>query len=168
MYIMSHKITIDTKQVLCYDESKEVFVMNNFIEKIKKIFAALLSVFAMLFSFGTENIAMDIQVSYEPEQTICVEWKNQTGAVIYSPRYSLEKQTAAGWEKVAFSEHFGFNEMATTHYPLQGGSFTIKSEEVFGKTLSAGTYRFNFEYGTADGEKVAVQEFVIYAAPDAG
>ncbi len=139
--------------------------MNNFIEKIKKIFAALLSVFAMLFSFGTENIAMDIQVSYAPEQTICVEWKNQTGAVIYSPRYSLEKQTVAGWEKVSFSEHFGFNEMATTHYPLQGGSFTIKCEEVFGTVLSPGTYRFNFEYGTADGEKVAVQEFVIYTAP---
>ncbi len=142
--------------------------MNNFIEKIKKIFAALLSVFAMLFSFGTENIAMDIQVSYAPEQTICVEWKNQTGAVIYSPRYSVEKQVDGEWENVAFAEHFGFNEMATTHYPLQGGTFTIKSEEVFGKTLSAGTYRFNFEYGTAGGEKVAVQEFVIYTAPDAG
>lgn len=139
--------------------------MNNFIEKIKKIFAALLSVFAMLFSFGTENIAMDIQVSYVPEQTICVEWKNQSGGVIYSPRYSVEMQTDGGWEKVAFNESFGFKEIATTYYPLQGGSFTIKSEEVFGKVLSAGTYRFNFEYGTADGEKVAVQEFIIYTAP---
>ena len=141
--------------------------MNNLLEKVKKIFAALLSVFAMLFSFGTEKIAMDVRVENAPAQTICVEWKNQTGAVIYSPRYSVEKQVDGEWEKVAFAEHFGFNEMATTHYPLQGGSFTIKSEEVFGTVLSPGTYRFNFEYGTADGEKVAVQEFVIYTAPDA-
>ena len=138
--------------------------MNKSIGVKRWVYLAV-GVFAMLFSFGTENIALDIQVSYAPEQTICVEWKNQTGAVIYSPRYSVEKQIAAGWEKVSFSEHFGFNEMATTHYPLQGGSFTIKCEEVFGETLSAGTYRFNFEYGTADGEKVAVQEFVIYTAP---
>ncbi len=141
--------------------------MNNLIEKIKKIFAALLSVFAMLFSFGAEKIAMDIQVEQAPEQTIHVEWKNQTGGVIYSPRYSVEKQTDEKWERVAFAEDFGFVEIASVHYPLQGGSFTIKCEEVFGTVLSPGNYRFNFEYGTADGEKVAVQEFVIYTAPDA-
>lgn len=141
--------------------------MNNLLEKIKTILAALLSVFTVVFSFGTEKIAMDVRVENAPEQTIHVEWKNQTGGVIYSPRYSVEKQTDEKWERVAFAEDFGFEEIASVHYPLQGGSFTIKCEKVFGKALPAGTYRFNFEYGTADGEKVAVQEFVIYTAPDA-
>ena len=142
--------------------------MNNLFEKIKKILTALLSVFTLLFSFGTEKIEMDIQVQNAPEQTICVEWTNLTGKVIYSPRYSLEKQADGKWEQVAFDEHFGFNEIASVHYPLQGGSFTIISEDVFGDALSSGTYRFNFEYGSAGGQKVAQQEFIIYTDPIAG
>ena len=141
--------------------------MNNLFEKIKKTLTALLSVLAVLFSFGTEKIEMDIQVQYAPEQTICVEWTNLTATTVHSPRYSLEKQTDGTWAPVAFAESFGFKEIASVHYPLQGGSFTVNCGEVFGKTLAPGTYRFNFEYTTADGAKVAQQEFAIFAAPTA-
>lgn len=138
-------------------------MMNNMIEKIKNTLAALLSVLALLFSFGNEKIPMKISVEDTAEQIIHVEWTNLTGTVVYSaPRYSLEKQTNDIWEKVAFADDFGFVEIIAVVYPLQGGSFTIKSEEAFGEELSAGTYRFCFEYNSAiGGMQVAMREFEI-------
>ncbi len=136
--------------------------MNDLLEKVKKVFAAFLSVFAMLFSFGSEKIVTDIQVETAPEQTICVEWKNMTGTVIYSSEYfTVEKQTDGEWETVAFADDFACKDIATVVYPLQGGTFKFKSEEAFGTKLSDGTYRFSFEYSTADGANTAREEFVI-------
>lgn len=137
--------------------------MNNLIENVKKIFAALLSVFTVLFSLGGEKIAMDIQVEYEPEQSIRVEWTNYTGTVIYVPTdFSVEKQTDGEWEPIVFADDYAFRDILSVVYPLQGGTFSFRSEEAFGKQLSDGTYRFCLAYGTVSGEKkVAHKEFII-------
>ncbi|MBQ3086865.1 MAG: hypothetical protein IKM24_00150 [Clostridia bacterium] len=143
--------------------------MSAMLEKIKKIVAAILSLFAMMLPLAEPGIAMDIEIRNEPTQTVYVKWQNNTFSTISMPRFFVEQNVNGQWETVEFDEYFGFPEIYDRYFPLQGNAFTVRCKEVFGKDLEPGMYRFNIQYHvqSAGGiqDRIASQEFEIFQSP---
>ncbi len=112
-----------------------------------KIIALLLFAVSFIMPASPDNVDISVEVSSSPEQTISVNWQNNTGKGIDIPRYYIERKEGDFWEEVPFGEDFGgFPDIAATYYPTEGGKFTVKPNQAFGKELQGGTYRITLYY----------------------
>lgn len=117
---------------------------------ISEIFSKLIALFMFALSFivpgAPDNVEINVNVNDTPSQCISVEWKNSTGKAITEPRFFMEKEENGEWERITFSQGFGFREIYTEYYPTEKGSFGIDSEIAFGEKLSPGNYRLTLYY----------------------
>ena len=115
-----------------------------------------------------EAFAVTLSVPAVTAQTEIFEvtiHNNTAGKISYGlDSFSIDKKTPLGWKAVPKDGDYAVIMVLLSVMPGGTAQLRVNLPHFYGKTLEAGTYRFNFMYYAGSGEKKTASETFEVAA----
>ena len=136
----------------------------------KRLFALLVAAIAAVLPVkpAPEAFSVTLSVPAVTAQTEIFEvtiHNNTAGKISYGlDSFSIDKKTPLGWKAVPKDGDYAVIMVLLSVMPGGTAQLRVNLPHFYGKTLEAGTYRFNFMYYAGSGEKKTASETFEVAA----